>query len=67
MTIYPLLARVMGPHDTLKLECPVCSHRAEWPRWIALQVLGPDATPFDVRRRIKCGACGDTERVKAWV
>jgi hypothetical protein len=48
----------MAPTDTLKLTGADCGRRAEWPREQAFRLFGPDAAPYEVRRRARCGGCG---------
>ena len=60
VTMFQTLARVMTrPGQTLKLRCGSCDHEAAWPRARAFAVLGADCSPHDVRRRVKCGRCGE--------
>ncbi|CAN7660123.1 hypothetical protein LJR225_005250 [Phenylobacterium sp. LjRoot225] len=66
MMMFQTLQRVMSPADTLKMECGRCGHAAEWPQATALRRIGPDATPAEVRRRLRCGKCGAGD-VKAWI
>lgn len=54
--MFQTLERVMGPGDALQAACR-CGHRKAWPWREAFAVFGADATPVDVRRRARCGAC----------
>jgi hypothetical protein len=67
MALFENLGRTMAPADRLKLACETCGHRAEWDRRTAFRRLGPDAAPFDIRRKLRCGACGDGEHVRVWI
>jgi len=58
MALFENLGKVMAPTDTLKLTCADCGRRAEWPRAQAFRLFGPDAAPYEVRRRARCGGCG---------
>ncbi|MES2033911.1 MAG: hypothetical protein V4466_07035 [Pseudomonadota bacterium] len=63
-----LLAHAMeDPRVVLRLKCDACRHEVAWKREQALAVFGHGATPNDVRSRIKCGRCGETGRVQAWI
>jgi hypothetical protein len=66
MMMFQTLHRVMAPADTLKVVCDGCEHAAEWPQAIAFARMGPDATPADVRRRLRCGQCGVAD-AKVWI
>jgi len=63
MAMYESLARVMQPNDTLKLACDACGHRAALGRKEAFARFGADATPYTIRRRARCAACGERHRV----
>ena len=56
--MFQTLARTMGAHDVLRARCAACGHEGRWTRTQAFAAFGADATPFDVRRRLKCSACG---------
>ncbi|WP_309090787.1 hypothetical protein [Phenylobacterium sp.] len=62
--MFQTLARTLLPHQGLGLECARCGRRATWPRDEAMRRLGPDSTPADVRRRLKCAGCGAREAVR---
>lgn len=61
------LRRMLSGGSTLKLSCEACGHEAAWTRAEALQRLGGDATPCDIRRRVACSGCGCCGRVRAWI
>jgi hypothetical protein len=61
------LHRMMAGAATLKITCEACGHEAAWTQAQAFRLLGPDATPFDIRRRLACSACGRTGRVHVWI
>jgi len=66
--MFETLARVMlAPGDTLKIECEACGHRLELSRRDAFAMFGADASPFVVRRRSRCAACGERRRVAVTV
>lgn len=67
MMMFQTLARVMAPSATLKIRCDACEHQAVWTRREAYARCGPDATPPDIRRRVKCGACGAAGRARVWI
>jgi ribosomal protein S27AE len=60
MTMFQNLRRMMaGESATLKLECGKCGHKVAWTRKEAFWIFGPDAAPYDIRRRLRCGQCGE--------
>jgi hypothetical protein len=59
------LRRMMGGGVTLKIRCEACDHAAEWTRDEAFRWLGPDASPFEVRRKLVCRLCRGRARV--WI
>jgi hypothetical protein len=63
--MFETLARVMGPADTLEIRCEACGRRTELTRAEAVAMFGADAAPYDIRRRAKCGACGERSRIEA--
>jgi hypothetical protein len=67
MTMFQTLRRRMGGSETLKITCEACGHEVTWTQAHAFRVLGPDATPFEIRRRLACSACGRTGRVHVWI
>jgi hypothetical protein len=67
MTMFQNLQRMMGEAATLKLECDACGRQATWTRHQAMTRLGPDAAPFDIRRRLACEACGVRGRARVWI
>ncbi len=66
MTMFQNLSRSMRYHDTLKIECE-CGHKAEFSHKDAVQVFGGDATPADIRRRLRCTQCKQVGRVSATI
>lgn len=67
MTMFQTLHRTMARTDTLKLRCESCGHRVTWTYGEAVRWCGPDATPTDIRRRVRCKACGAEGRVQIWI
>ncbi len=67
MTMFQTLHRMMTGAATLKIACDGCGHQATWTAHQAFERLGPDATPFDIRRRLICGAGGRAGRAKVWI
>ena len=67
MGMFENLARVMEPSSTLKIRCLSCDHQAEWSRKVAFKALGSDAAPYEIRRRIRCGDCGEQARIEVWI
>ncbi len=58
---------MMANGGTLKIECEACQHRATWTQDEPFQRLGPDATPYEVRRRLICGGCGSAGWMRVWI
>ncbi|HEY0435963.1 MAG TPA: hypothetical protein VGC92_04945 [Phenylobacterium sp.] len=67
MTMFQNLRRTMAGAATLKILCEGCGHGATWTHAQAFGRLGADATPFEIRRRLACGACGRAGRVLVWI
>jgi len=67
MTMFQNLHRMMDGSATLKIRCEACDHRATWTRDAAFRRLGPDATPFDIRRRLVCAGCGVAGWAHVWI
>lgn len=67
MTMFQNLHRMMGEAATLKMACDGCGHEATWTARQAIDRLGADATPADIRRRLKCKDCGQAGRVRVWI
>jgi rRNA maturation protein Nop10 len=57
------LRRVMGEAQTLKIRCETCGHEAAWSQAEAFRWLGPDATPYTIRRKLVCSLCGGRAEV----
>lgn len=64
--MFQTLNRMMRPADRLKIACP-CGHRVELARAEACARFGPDAAPFDIKRRAVCAACGAKGRAAVWI
>ncbi len=60
------LRRMMRGAATLKIIC-ACGHQVTWTCGQAFARLGPDAMPFDIRRRLSCTACGRVGFARAWI
>jgi DNA-directed RNA polymerase subunit RPC12/RpoP len=67
MTMFQNLRRMMPERSTLKIECEPCGHQATWSQDQAFRRLGPDATPFEIRRRLRCDECGVRGRSRVWI
>ena len=65
--MFQTLARTMHPHDTLRIACEGCGRSAGWTRTEAFQRLGPDATPADIRWRLRCDGCGEKGKARVWI
>jgi ribosomal protein S27AE len=62
------LQRVMrSAGSTLKLRCGKCGHEVEFSRKVAWRLFGMDATPHAIRKRARCGKCGDKALVSVTV
>jgi hypothetical protein len=60
------LRRMLAQSATLKIECEASGRRTAWTQGEAFKRLGPDATPFDIRRRLVCGGCGTAGWARIW-
>ena len=60
------LHRMMRGAETLKITC-ACGHAVTWTSAQAFARLGPDAMPFDIRRRLICTVCGRVGVARAWI
>jgi hypothetical protein len=49
------IGRLKGP---LTITCPGCGHRVTWTAAEAVRRLGGECMVTDVRRRLRCAACG---------
>ena len=65
--MFQTLHRVMGPSDRLKIECGACRRRVTLTQAEAFDTFGPDAAPYDVRRRAVCTGCGARSRATVWI
>jgi hypothetical protein len=64
--MYETLARAMlSPGAVLTLTCRACGRTATLSRREAFERFGSDASPYLVRRRARCGRCGERDRVAA--
>ena len=52
-----------SPDTTLNMACRRCGHTARWGRKQALLTFSQWAPPFQVRDRLKCGQCGEKNRI----
>lgn len=57
MTKYETLGTSLRYQDKLKIECGHCGHKAEIGQRDAIELFGEDATPFDIRHRLRCSQC----------
>jgi hypothetical protein len=64
--MFQTLHRMTASAGALKIRCAQCGHAVAWPRAEALRRLGSDATPADLRRRLRCGACGEKVQLEVW-
>jgi hypothetical protein len=67
MTMFQNLHRMLANAHTLKITCEGCGHEVTWTAAQAFQRLGPDAMPFDIRRRLSCSSCGVRGRSRVWI
>lgn len=66
MSKYETLTTAMRYHDRLKIAC-ACGHKADFSQAEAVAVFGPDATPFDIRRRLRCSRCHEVGKVEVTI
>jgi hypothetical protein len=67
MTMFETLKKVMVSGSTLKIQCGRCGHVHAWPREDAFKAYGPDAAPYDVRRRSRCLQCGERRKISVFI
>ena len=65
--MFQTLHRVMNPTDRLKIECGACHRRVALTQAEAFDRFGPDAAPFDIKRRAVCAGCGARDRAAVWI
>lgn len=53
--IWPTLRRIKSD---LTITCRRCGNRQVWPRDQAIQVLGGETLPHQIRGKIRCDLCG---------
>lgn len=56
MQMFQTLGRSMAFNETLKVKC-ACGHEAAFSQKDAMILFGEGATPYDVRRRLRCAVC----------
>jgi len=66
VTMFQNLNRSMDSRGRLQAKCESCGRTAFWSKGQACRIFGPDATPYDVRRRLKCTDCGEV-RARVWI
>lgn len=70
MQMFQTLSRTMGPRDTLKVKC-ACGHDGSLTQAKTIALCGPDATPADVRSRLrpllKCQQCHQVGKAEVWI
>lgn len=67
MTMFQNLHRMLSGAATLKMACGGCGREATWTARQALDRLGGDATPADLRRRLVCSGCGKSGGARVWI
>lgn len=68
VTMFQTLRRVMTDNgSTLKIRCGRCGHIRGWSREEALRRFGPDAAPYDIRRRAYCGVCQERNNLVVFI
>ncbi len=60
------LDKSMRYHDRLHVRCR-CGHEGSFSQAEAVAVFGPDATPYAVKRRLRCSACAEVGHVEVWI
>jgi hypothetical protein len=67
MQMFQNLFRTMKGSDQLKVHCEPCRRLISWTYAEAVAHCGPDATPMDVRARVRCTACGRRGQAQVWI
>ncbi len=66
--MFETLQRVMSDDaDSLNLRCEACGHGARMSRARSFAAFGADASPFEIRRRLICTACGARGQTRVWI
>jgi hypothetical protein len=58
MQMFQMIHRTMTTGHPLRITCQDCTHGVAWDRAEAIARCGPEATPMDLRDRLRCSACG---------
>jgi hypothetical protein len=66
MTKYETLGNMMSFNTILRTKC-ACGHEGSFSHRDALTLFGADATPFDVRRRLRCSKCHQVGKAEVWI
>lgn len=56
----PQIERIALLKEPLNIRCYTCKHQVTWSQREASRKLGGECNVFDARRRLRCGACGET-------
>ena len=56
--MFQTLHRMMANGGTLQVACEACPHASSLDRDVAFRLLGPDASPAEVRAKLRCSGCG---------
>lgn len=66
MSRYETLSTTLLRHERLRAAC-ACGHLAEFSQAKAIRLFGPDATPYDIRRRLRCSRCHQVGKVEVTI
>jgi DNA-directed RNA polymerase subunit RPC12/RpoP len=56
--MFQMIHRTMNGTKPLRITCEDCGHGVAWNRAEAIERCGSDATPMDLRDKLRCGLCG---------
>ena len=56
--LFEMVHRVVSDERPLRITCQDCAHAVAWGRGEAIRRCRPEATPIDLRDKLRCGQCG---------
>ena len=66
MTKYETLGNMMSYDTILKTWCS-CGHEGSFSYRDAMTLFGAHATPYEVRRRLRCSKCHQVGKAEVWI
>jgi DNA-directed RNA polymerase subunit RPC12/RpoP len=56
--LFEMIHRTVSDERPLRIRCEDCGHGARWGRAEAIRRCRAEATPADLRDKLRCGQCG---------